>query len=140
MVGKSGTSSSQTFAGTTVAAGDSAVLAAGGGGATTNIALGTITRSLGSTVDFNITAPSGTIATNNANTNGILGGWATYAGNTWARYAYGADNSIAGLASYQGDFSASSNNVDVAAGNGNVPGGGPSVNSLRFNDRRGARA
>ena len=133
VVGKSGTSSSQTFAGTTVAAGDSAVVAAGGGGATTNIALGTITRPLGATVDFNITAPSGTITTNNTNTNGILGGWATYAGNTWARYAYGANNSIAGLAGYQGDFSASSNNVDVAAGNVNVPGGGPSVNTLRFN-------
>ena len=44
MIGKSNTTNSQTFAGTTLSAGDSAVEAAGAGGATTSIVLGAISR------------------------------------------------------------------------------------------------
>jgi fibronectin-binding autotransporter adhesin len=130
VVGKTGATNSQAFASTALVAGDSAVQA-GGSGATTNISLGTITRSLGATIDLNVTAASGTITTTNANTDGILGGWATYGGDTWAQVTAGA---VSGLpsGSYQSSFAAATNNVDVTAANSS-PAGSPTVNTLRFN-------
>ena len=72
---------SQSFAGTTVNQGGSAVTNAVTG---RNLNLGAITRNLGGTVNF--TGP-GPITTTTANTNGILGGYATYALNDWATSA-----------------------------------------------------
>ena len=127
VIAKAGSPTSQTVASTTAGAGDSAVEATGGAGETASIVLGAITRQLGGTVDFNNTT-MGTIVTSNANTNGILGGWATYADSTWATDSGGGV--IGALGTYQSAYSAG-NNVDVTGANNST--GTATANSVRFN-------
>ncbi|MEI6072621.1 MAG: autotransporter-associated beta strand repeat-containing protein, partial [Verrucomicrobiae bacterium] len=112
----------QNFTGnTTINAGASSVTAAAGD----TLNLGTITRNIGGTVDFGTT---GSIITSTGNTTGILGGWATFGGTTWA-VSNGA-SAITGLASYTNDIWAAANNTDVT---GNSTQTGNTTNSLRFN-------
>jgi autotransporter-associated beta strand protein len=73
---KSGTTTSQTFAGTTINPGFSKVIGTQVGSGAVNIALGALTQNPGGTVDFTNTS-TGTITTTTANVNDILGGWAT---------------------------------------------------------------
>lgn len=93
--------------------------------------LNTINRGLGATlnVDNNVTLAT----TDTLNTNGIIGGYATVGGNTWAVSAgTGTDVFITGLASYNtNDFSNAANNVDVTATT-TAP-ADFTVNTLRFN-------
>jgi autotransporter-associated beta strand protein len=73
----------QSFASTTVAANASTVSGNSGTGFNLDIALGTLTRSTGATL--NIALPvAGTVTAAVGNTNGIVGPWATVGGNTWA--------------------------------------------------------
>ena len=77
-----GTGNSQTVAGLTVNAGLSGVNASAGN----TLALGSIVQNTGGGVDFN-SGTAGTITTTRANTNGILGPWATYGSGTSLTYA-----------------------------------------------------
>lgn len=102
--------------------------------------LGAITRSTGSTVDFTVTG--GTLTTTTANTSGgILGGYATFGGSTWAVSAGDGTNpgAISGLAagSYTPSVAATTApgataNVDFQASNTTAY-TGQTINSLRFN-------
>ncbi len=69
-------------AGTFLNPGASALVDANAGTSGGNISLGALNRSVGSTFDFSQSG-LGTVTTANANSNGILGGWATYAGADW---------------------------------------------------------
>lgn len=77
-------------------------------------------------------ATGSSIKTASANTNGIIGGWATVDNSTWA-VSNGAGNAISGLASFVSDAWAASNNTDVTL-TGAAPASGSSTNSLRFNE------
>src|ERR1017187_3836964 len=70
------TTTSQTFASTTVNPGAAAVIGATNGSGALTIALGAITQNPGGTVDFT-NHTTGFITTTSPNVNGILGGWAT---------------------------------------------------------------
>ncbi|MES2919984.1 MAG: autotransporter-associated beta strand repeat-containing protein [Verrucomicrobiota bacterium] len=76
-------------------------------------------------------ASGSSVAPSNANTNGILGSWAVFDGNTWA-VTNGA-SPITGLASYTSDTWAAGNNTDVTAA-GADPAADAVTNSLRFNE------
>ncbi|MEO5916325.1 MAG: autotransporter-associated beta strand repeat-containing protein [Luteolibacter sp.] len=71
------------------------------------------------------------VAPSNANTNGILGSWAVFDGNTWA-VTNGA-SPITGLATFATDTWAAGNNTDVTAA-GADPAAAAVTNSLRFNE------
>ena len=118
--------SSQTFNGTTVAAGASAVTVANNGGSGTTLALGAIGRSEGGTVNFTLPGGRGAITTTASNTNGILGGWATVGGTDWAAVNGG---SIAVVGSYASTWGSGAN-VTVS-GTLSYAYGDP--NSVRFN-------
>jgi fibronectin-binding autotransporter adhesin len=78
---------SQSVNGTTINVGASSLIDANNGG-NLLVALGAIARNPGGTVDFS--QPAGTLGASNgfttsrANNNGILGGWATVGGASWA--------------------------------------------------------
>lgn len=116
----------QTFTSTTIAAGASTIEAAVSTG---TINLGVVTRQFGGTVDF--TGP-GTITSGNAA--GLMGGWATVGGTTWA-VSGGAGNAITGLSSYNTSTAGSTapgGNVDFQASN-TTAWASQMINSLRFN-------
>ncbi len=102
--------------------------------------LGAITRAVGSTVDFSVTA--GTLTTTTANTGtSILGGYATFGGSTWAVSAGDGTNAgaITGLAagSYTPSVAlttapGSTANVDFQVTNTTAY-SAQTINSLRFN-------
>lgn len=102
--------------------------------------LGAISRTVGATVNFgNSTAgPVGSIFTttgNNATGSGIIGGFATYGGITWAVGSHnGTSTAITGLASYTSITSTlhNSSNVDMTS-SGNIT-TTRTINSLRFNN------
>ncbi len=81
--GASGISpNTESPSGTFLSAGASTLIDANAGISGGNISLGTLNRNAGSTFDFYQSGP-GSVTTANANSNGILGGWATYAGADW---------------------------------------------------------
>ncbi len=115
--------------GTTVNVGGSSIAASTIGG-TGVLGLGGITRNAGGTVSF--TLPStGSITTTTANTNGILGGWATVGSSDWA--VNNGSNVIAALApaGYTADTWLAGNNTDVTTSSS--PASDSTTNSLRFN-------
>ena len=119
----------QTVNNLTVNAGASAVNSTVSSG---TLNLGAIARNVGGTVDFTTT---GTVTTTTANsTNGILGGYATSGGTTWAVSGSSGTSAITGLAagSYVSDTWASGNNTTVTAGS-NAADNNATTNSLRFN-------
>ncbi len=75
-MGKSGATNSQTFNGTTLDFGDNSINVLQNGATAVNLSLGTVTRLNHSVVNFTLPT-SGTVSANVANTNGIIGGWAT---------------------------------------------------------------
>ena len=120
----------QAFASTALNAGASTIenLASSG-----TITLGAITRAAGGVVSF--TGP-GSITTSSPNSNGILGGYATFGDSTWA-VANGAGSAITGLSSYTPSTSGTTapgttSNVDFQASNVTAW-NTQTVNSLRFN-------
>ena len=87
-------------------------------------------RSVGGIIQF---ASGSSIKTADANTNGILGGWATFNNTTFAK-TNGTGAATDGLAdvSYVADTWAAGNNTDVTLAGAN-PASGSTTNSLRFN-------
>lgn len=115
---------------TTVVNPGASMIAGGFANSSGTFALGAITHNSGGTVNF---APltSGTITTTTGNTNGILGGWATYQGTTWAMND-GSGNIVAfPSASYVADAWAAANNTDDTTNDS--PASGSTTNSVRFN-------
>jgi autotransporter-associated beta strand protein len=146
-----GGTATQTVASTILNAGASHIGVYRISGNQIQINLGTITRNLGSTLDFqdrpsasnssngHIGAADGTDETISADANftggsqSILGGWATYNGTTWATSA--GTGSAEGVVGALGTFSATytaGTNVDSAIGT-STP-GAMTINSLRFNN------
>ncbi|MCW1921177.1 autotransporter-associated beta strand repeat-containing protein [Luteolibacter arcticus] len=74
-------------------------------------------------------ASGASVITSTANTAGILGGWATFGGNTWA-VTNGNAAPITGLATFTNDWLTATGNADITATNTS---GALTVNSLRFN-------
>jgi autotransporter-associated beta strand protein len=127
----SGTGVSEVVGSTVVSAGANTFMAgsSGGGGTKNNIQLGTITHKGSGTMDVS-SAVSSLVFASNANTNGILGGWATMGGGSWASVSStgaivsASDNSRSTVASW------------VTGENVNATGGGTftgdkTVNALR---------
>jgi autotransporter-associated beta strand protein len=81
--GSSSTNSTQTFAGLSVAPGFANLASRGNGSNNVTVALGAISHNAGGTANFSLLTSGGTgqgiFTTTTANTNGILGGWATTA-------------------------------------------------------------
>ncbi len=137
------TSATENAGGVQVNAGASAVQTADitgtGGTATATLNLGSITRNVGGTVDF-LSYQGGSITTTTANTNGILGGWATYDGTDWAAVSGG---SIVAYTGYSDEASAANwiaaNNLsDLSAAYNFTATSATSVNSLKINNNSGA--
>jgi autotransporter-associated beta strand protein len=127
-------SNAQTVSGTTVDSGASAVTADTAAGI---VYLNTITRNAGGTVKFS-PANGAKIRTTTANCNfsggqqTILGGYATYGGNTWAKTNTGTGTwDITGLTAFQNGFASGK---DVNALTTNTITDNMTINSLRFNN------
>jgi fibronectin-binding autotransporter adhesin len=134
----------QSFASATINAGANIITAVTGD----TLSLGAITRNPAGTVDFTSAAATGAIdTTTTANTNGILGGWATFGGRTAFAVAPSVSGgAIAGFTTVAGSntsslgptaaaynaLSGSASNIDVTASQ-TITGGGITVNSLRYN-------
>ncbi len=118
--GSPGTTNSQQFNGLTVDPGSSGIVLSASSSNALLLSVGTISRSPGGTLDF--TLPAGTqsatngITTATANTNGILGGYATVSGTSWATVS--GSNVIA----------YSSTSANYASGNINTFGSSGTVN------------
>jgi len=94
------------------------------------INLGVITRAVGGGLSIFQNAA----ATSNTNTNGILGGWATFDGSTWA-VSNGASTAITGLATFSADTFGAGLHVDITAAGTNA---GGSADTLRFSGANAA--
>ena len=77
-------------------------------------------------------APGSSIKTASVNTNGILGGWATYNGTDWAK-TNGTGLAIDGYTAYTNDTWAAGNNTNVTLAGAN-PANAATTNTLRFNE------
>ncbi|MEO5914511.1 MAG: autotransporter-associated beta strand repeat-containing protein [Luteolibacter sp.] len=131
---------SQTINGLTISGTASVVDTVGAAGLSSSLALGTITRTNLGTLNFTLPA-TGSITSITANTNGIIGGWATVGGTDWASSAGNGvtPGNITALASYltttvAGDTAAnylSTSNVDVTSTQ--TLSGAVTINSARFN-------
>ena len=86
-------------------------------------------RSNGGIIRFS--AGSG-VKTASANTNGILGGWATFDNSTWAK-TNGTGLAIDGFTTFTNDIWAAGNNTNVTLSGGD-PAADSTTNSLRFNE------
>lgn len=95
---------------------------------TTGNAVMTSQRTVGGVALF---AAGSSIKTADANTNGIMGGWAVYNGTDWAQ-SNGSGNAIGAYSGYTTDTWAAGNNTDVSLAGAN-PASGATTNSLRFN-------
>ena len=148
LLGSPAATNSQAFNGTAVNAGASAIALIPNGGGTTNLNLGTITRNLGGTVDFNVLG-SGAIQTSSGTASTILtdANGAAYAtvlgGSDWAAKNAGNAN-VVGLSTL-GGYAATlpgslSGNADVASGVNTTLAANASIGSLRFNVNEAARS
>lgn len=124
----------QVFGSTTIASGSSSIddLVS-----SDTLKLGAISRSAGGTVDF--TTETGSVTTSSSNTFGILGGYATFAGSTWA-VSNGASSPMTGLPSLSYITTTTASNTAASYSNQNIdvtsspsPASGITPNSLRFN-------
>ena len=88
----------------------------------------TITRNAANAGILTI-ASGASVITSTGNTNGILGGWATFGGSTWA-VTNGNAAPITGLATFTNNWLTATGNADITASNTS---GALTVNSLRFN-------
>jgi fibronectin-binding autotransporter adhesin len=102
---------------------------------TGTVALGAITRTSGGALNFVLPTTIGTVTTTSANIagTGILGGWATVGGASFAVSAGDGVNAgaITALANYTANIWAAGNNTDVTSSIS--PAGGSHTNTLRFN-------
>ncbi len=128
-------SGTQTFVSTALNAGGATVTASTGD----TIQLGTITRAAGGTINFGTT---GSVTTPNTNSNGILGGWATYGAGTSTVFAVSGQSAgaaVTGLSSYSqaltvaGDTNTAHNDSLGASLTLGVS-TNPTINTLTIND------
>lgn len=108
-----GTGNSQAVAGLTVNAGASTINVSNGN----SLALGKIVRNTAGVVDINSNSTTGRVTTSRANTNGILGPWATYGSGTGMQYAAAVGGNVA---AYTGSTSITSGVTGLTDTNGSV--------------------
>ncbi|HEX3999683.1 MAG TPA: autotransporter-associated beta strand repeat-containing protein [Pirellulales bacterium] len=129
--GASSATTSQTVASLAVDAGASSVQAVSSGTGTTNltIASGTIARSVGGTIHFSLPT-TGSIAFGSAPplVGGIIGGWATASGSSWATLS---GNNVVALTTFTSDTWAAGNNTTTTTND--TPAPDATTNSLQFN-------
>jgi fibronectin-binding autotransporter adhesin len=77
-------------------------------------------------------AAGSSVQSASANTNGILGGWATFDNSTWAK-TNGSGNAIDGLSTFTDDTWAAGNNTNITLA-GADPASGSTTHSLRFHE------
>ncbi len=123
----------QSFNGTSINSAENFITTSTG---TQTLNLGALTDTAGGTVDINPFSGS-SVTTTTANTNGILGGWATYGGKTTWAVGNGGSSTITGLSSYFASVAGttapgSTANVDFQASN-TTAWTTQTINSLRFN-------
>jgi autotransporter-associated beta strand protein len=132
VVGGSGATFSQTFTGTTLN-GSLELNASAGSGGTTVVAVGGLTRAnqSGGTIDFNPVnaGASFTTATANNAATGTIGGYATYAGTSWA--TVGTGGVVAPLAAYNASAFGTAFHTDVTTSF--APASSAGTLDLRFN-------
>jgi autotransporter-associated beta strand protein len=100
---------------------------------TAGLQMNVLTRNVGSTIDF---GANGIATTDNGNVNGILGGWATVGGTTWAiDSALDGNSAINGLTTYETSTTignwGTTENISIGA-NPSANLNTISINSLRF--------
>ncbi len=132
-VSAGGGSSSQTFNNTTLNVGRSVV---SGNGNVPNplnsLALGTITRNAGGTINFTQPATGSMTISNSLNSASILGGWATTNnGLDWADTLAGAVHTYAGYAAFATSGSAATTNYSLNAASTSLA-GADSFNSVKM--------
>ena len=146
MNGNATTAVTETDYKTLFAAGASSIVLDGNGAAMT-LKLGAVTRSTGSTVDFNTVENSGAtgalaIDYALATTNGILGGWATFNNESGWATDTGANTAIIAYTGYTdadtGAWSTANNLSDTSGVYNETLTAATSVNSLRINNGTGA--
>jgi autotransporter-associated beta strand protein len=115
---------SQSFSGVTIKAGSTSMTEWGTGGMQVN--LGSLSRSLGGTVDLDTSGTGSGFMTSTGNTNGIIGGYATLNEADWA--SVGAGGSIA-AATYANNTWSPGANVNVTTDSTQT---NATANSLRF--------
>lgn len=127
VTGRPAAIASQVVASTAVNNGSNNIVLNLNGGTAVQLTMGAITRALGGTINFS--TPASTAATTTtANTNSILGGYATFNQNTWAV----GGGTITGLATYTANtWAAIANNTDATASF--TATAAASTNSVRFN-------
>lgn len=132
--GKASSANAQTFAGLTLSTGSHTINIAGGTSGSATLHLNGITRSANGFLNI---VPTGTATVNTTNANGlggILGGWATVSGNTWAVSAGtgSVSGAVTGLAagSYSDDAWTTGAHTNVVAG---IAAASGTTASLRFN-------
>ena len=120
----------ENVASTAVRAGGSTVAQVSGA---TQLNLKAASRDVGGTVNFLKAGGAADATISNANTNSILGGWATFNGADWAvNSTGGADGAVGALASYAVNVFTDGTSNTVVSG-AQSPGSPVNVNSLRFN-------
>jgi fibronectin-binding autotransporter adhesin len=129
---RNNTTKAQTVNGLLLEAGASKVNVNNAGSGTSTLNLGGITRESGATLDFTM-LPSAvrkvtTTTTNDAN--GILGGYATVSGSTWA--ANDGDGNVVAYTGYSDDFAAGAN---VSVAGVKTVSGAQDINSLRLHSQ-----
>ena len=126
-----GSNITETVASTTIDSGANTIYAGpnGGGGTTNKIALGALTHNVSGTLDIT-SAVTGIATTTTANTNGIIGGWATLGGNRFAAVSAGTIGNTAGSTqNTYASWGATTNTAITAAVSGS---GDKTTNSLRM--------
>ncbi|MDR1190034.1 MAG: autotransporter-associated beta strand repeat-containing protein, partial [Verrucomicrobiales bacterium] len=129
---KNNTHKTQTFSGVTLARGASSIASVGVGSGSMALNLGAVSRETGAAVNL-ATSVTAAIYTSNANdANGMLGGYASFAGSNWAKV--GADGKITAFES--ADYGTNNafvadTHVNVSSGNVNAE-GVERIKSLRF--------
>lgn len=126
-----GSNITETVASTTIDSGANTIYAGpnGGGGTTNKIALGALTHNVSGTLDIT-SAVTGIATTTTANTNGIIGGWATLGGNRFAAVSAGTiGNTTGSTQNSYASWGATINTAITAAVSGS---GDMTTNSLRM--------
>lgn len=113
----------------TLGSGQSKITQTGGGSST--IALGSVTRSAGGTLDVG----TGVASVTNANSSGIVGGWVTVNGADWATGA----GTLAALASYD-SFAVPGTNKNILQSGAAALASSTTVNSLKINTTGAAQS
>ncbi|GAA5123885.1 autotransporter-associated beta strand repeat-containing protein [Luteolibacter yonseiensis] len=131
--GKAAVNASQTFAGTILDPGASGINTTLGASGTVVTNLGTITRNPGATLSISSIVAGSSYTAGNANTNGILGGYASVAGTDWVTVSGG---NLVPYTGYQTGTDATAwgatDNVTAAATPTTVLAADSTINSLRF--------